>query len=166
MPDRGAEFDAEFWTPVCGAALCGCPCHASCPVTITRKRMTVPVKTWYTSCTCPGADQERQRLDAAGIEFRDFSDVRAEARRHSRARKAAFTAARAGAAGQSREQVRASCVAELKDRGVQVPAAPVLEAIVDRIKGNPRLAARVFGENLVQLGKGLYELSRLFRQRR
>lgn len=128
--------------------------------------MTVPMKAWYTSCTCPGADQERQRLDAAGIEFRDCSDLRDDARRHSQARKDAFAAARAGAAGQSREQVRASYVAELQDRGVQVPAEPVLEAIVDRIKGNPLPAARVFGHNLVQLGKGLYELSRLFRQRR
>lgn len=193
MPDHGAEFDETLRAASCarrghehcphvaglgggfnprrlrpefGAGLCPCSCHASCPVTIPTKRMTVPMKTWYTSCTCRGAEAERQRLDEAGIEVRDFSDVRADVRRQSQARKDAYAAARARAAGRSREQIRDMYVAELQARGLTVPAEPVLDAVVDRINGNPLPAARVLGANLVQLGKTLHELSQLFRRRR
>jgi hypothetical protein len=124
------------------------------------------MKAWYTSCTCPGAEQERQHLDEAGIEVRDFSELREEARRRSKARRAAFEAARACAAGKSREEIREIYVAELRARDLKIPADPVLDAAVERIKGNPLPAARVLGESLVQMGKGLYELSRLFRQGR
>src|SRR5215471_17959850 len=153
MPDRWTEFDQQFRTRACngaahrdcahilgpgggfnprrlrlefGAGLCKCTCHASCPVTITAaKRLTVPMKAWYTSCACPGAEPERRSMDEAGIEIPDF--------------------------------------AELSARGMKVPAEPVLDAIVEHITtGNPLPAARLLGESLVQLGKGLYGLARLF----
>ena len=65
------------------ASLCGCPCHTPCPVTIPARRMTVPWQTWYTSCTCPGAEQERQRLDEAGVKFPNFGELREEGKRRS-----------------------------------------------------------------------------------
>jgi hypothetical protein len=124
------------------------------------------VKAWYTSCTCPGAEQERRAIDEAGIEIRDFDELREETRRRSLVRKEAFGAARARAAGESREEIREIFVAELRARDLKIPAEPVLDAVVEYITGNPLPAARVLGESLVQIGKGIYELSRLFRQGR
>lgn len=162
----GGGFNPRRLRPEFGVGLCRCSCHSSCPVTIAPKRMTVPMKIWYTSCTCPGAGQERQRMDEAGIEIPDFGELREQARRRSRERKEAYEAARARAAGKSRKEIRDIYVAELNARGLEIPAEPFLDADVERIAGNPFPAVRVLGESLVQMGKGLYELSRLFRQGR
>lgn len=148
-----------------GAGLCNCSCHSSCPVTITTKRFTVPVKEWYASCTCPGAGERRQRLDDAGGIPPDFAELREQAEQRSRARREAYEAARARAAGKSRAEIRGIYLAELSARGLRAPTERVLDAVVERIAGNPFPAARVLGESLVQMGKGFYELSRLFRQR-
>jgi hypothetical protein len=190
LPDRWAEFH-EFRTRDCaraahrdcahfvgvggglnprrlrlefGASLCACSCHSSCPVAITTKRFTVPPKEWYASCTCPGAGQARQRFDEAGG-VPDFGELREQAERRSQARKEAYEAARVRAAGKSRAEIRDIYVAELSARGLRVPTERLLDAVVERIAGNPLPAARVLGESLVQMGKGIYELSRLFRQR-
>jgi hypothetical protein len=42
--------------------------------------MTVPLRTWRESYTCPGAEQERRRLADDGVDLRDF-DERWEDRR-------------------------------------------------------------------------------------
>jgi len=68
------------------------------------------------------------------------------------------------AAGKSKAEIAEIYVSELRARGLKVPAEPVLDAIVDRLCGNPLPAARVLGESLAQMGKGLHELSRIFRQ--
>jgi hypothetical protein len=54
---------------------------------------------------------------------------------------------------------------ELNARGMKKPAEPILDAVVERIAGNPLPAVRLLGEIAGQIGKGLYDLSRLFRQR-
>jgi hypothetical protein len=123
------------------------------------------MKTWDTSCTCPGAEQERQRMDDAGLEIPDFGKLREDARRRLRARKDAVEATRARAVGKSREEIREIYAAELRTRGLEIPNAVILDAVADRIDGNPLPAARLMAEGLVQMGKGLYDLSRLFRQR-
>lgn len=122
------------------------------------------MKAWYTSCTCPGADGERQRLDNAGIKVRDFAELREERKRLSRAHQEARAATRARAAGRSREEIREIYIAELRARNLKVPAEPVLDAAVDYITGNPLPAGRVLGESLFQMGKGLYDIARQFRR--
>jgi hypothetical protein len=194
MPVRRAEFRESLRTPACvrqahkdcphisgmggglnprrlrlefGAGLCPCACHSTCPVTVTAERLTVPVKTWDTSCTCLGAPSERQRRAEAGIEIRDFGEMREDALRLSRARKEAYEAARARAAGMSREEIRQIYLAERRERDLTVPSDRVLDAVVERIDtGNPLPAARIAGEGVVRMGKTLYEISRLFRQAR
>jgi hypothetical protein len=146
-----------------GAGLCPCTCHSSCPVAAGGKRLTVPPEVWRESCTCPGAGQERRRLDEAGVEFPDFGKMREDARRRSRARKEAFESARARAAGKGRDEIREIYVAELNARGLRTPREDLLDAAVDRITGNPLPAARLAVKSLVQTGKALHELSRLFR---
>jgi hypothetical protein len=147
-----------------GAGLCPCSCHASCPATPAGKRMTVPFKVWRESCTCPGADAERHRLDGAGLsDPPDFDELREEAQRRSRARKEAYEATRARSAGKSREEIREMYVAESRARGLKVPGDPVLEAVADRITGNPLPAIRLAGESLARMGKALDDLSRHFR---
>jgi hypothetical protein len=127
--------------------------------------MTVPIKTWHTSCTCPGALQERQRLTEAGIDIRDFSEIREDAQRLSRLRREAYEATRARAVGKNREEIREIFLAERRARDLRVPSDRVLDAAVERIvTGNPLPAARIAGESLVRMGKAFYEISRSFGQ--
>jgi hypothetical protein len=159
----GGGFNPRRLRPEFGAGLCPCTCHSSCPVATAGKRLTVSPRAWRESCTCPGAEQERRRLDEAGVEFPEFGEIWADVRRRSRARKEAFESARAQAAGKSREEICGIYVAELRARGLEVPRADLLDAAVERIAGNPLPAARVAVEGLAQMGKALNELSRLFR---
>ena len=160
----GGGFNFLRLRPEIGAGLCPCSCHSSCPATPAGKRLTLAWKTWHTTCTCAGAEGERRRMDEAGIEFPDFGEVREEARRRSQLRKAAFQATLAGAAGKSRAEIRDIYVTELRDRGLTIPPEHILDAIVERINGNPVPAARVAAESLVGIGKGLHELLKLLRQ--
>jgi hypothetical protein len=127
--------------------------------------MTVPPKAWRESCTCPGAEQARRRLDEAGTEFPDFGEMLQDSQHRSRARKEAFESARARAAGKSRDEIRAIYLAELSARGLAAPGEDLLDAIVDQITGNPLPAIRLGAEILAQLGKELRDLSRIFRPR-
>jgi hypothetical protein len=159
----GGGINRRRLRPEFGAGLCPCTCHASCPVTITGRRVTVPMKTWYDSCTCPGADQARQSLDDAGVNP-DFGARWEESRNHSRARKEAFRAAKARAAGKSRAEVRRLYLAELDARDLQIPADPILDAAIDSITGNPLPAARLLGHQLTAMGKEIHKLAKLFTQ--
>lgn len=103
-------------------------------------------------------------MDEAGIKFPDFGEVREEARHRTQLRKEALQATQGRATGKSRAEIREIYVAELRDRGLKIPAEHILDAIVERIKGNPLPAARVASESLVGMGKALHELSKLFRQ--
>ena len=160
----GGGFNSQRLRPEFGVGLCPCDCHSPCPVTVATKRVTVPLKTWYTTCTCPGADGERHSLDEAGLEVGDFSEVWQDARRRARARKEAFAAARARAAGKSRAEIRDIYVEELRARGLKVPADRILDATVEHITGNPVPAVRLGAEGLAQMGKAMREAARLFRQ--
>ena len=146
-----------------GAGLCPCSCHSSCPVTLSGKRMAVPLETWGESCTCPGAEQERRNLEQDGVDPPDFGEMWEDARRRSRARKEAFQAASDRAVGKGRDEIREIFVAELKARGLKKPSNTVLDPVVDRISGNPLPAARLAAESLVQVSKGIHELSRRLR---
>jgi hypothetical protein len=66
----GVGVEVSLWMsrPKFGAMLCECECHSTCP--ITGSRMAVPFRAWRESCSCAGAEQERQRLD--GVEFPGF----------------------------------------------------------------------------------------------
>lgn len=72
----GGGFNPRRFRFESGSELCPCACHASCPVVLTAKRFTVSMTTWDTSCTCPGAQQERRRLAQAGIEISEFAETR------------------------------------------------------------------------------------------
>jgi hypothetical protein len=69
------------------------------------KRLTVSPRAWRESCTCPGAEQERRRLDEAGVEFPEFSEMWDDARRQSRASIEAFESVQTRAAGKSRDEI-------------------------------------------------------------
>jgi hypothetical protein len=64
----GVEVSPWMSRPKCGAMLCECKCHSSCPITGSGE--AIPFRAWRESCSCAGADQERQRLGA--VEFPDF----------------------------------------------------------------------------------------------
>jgi hypothetical protein len=181
MPDRWPHLGEEFeQTPACrraahvdcphlhgagggfnprrlrfefGEQLCECSCHASCPVQYETKRLTISKGTWYTSCTCAGAEVARQRLDRRN---KDSAEVREERQRLRNADREAVEATPARASGRSREEIREIYIAERRARNLQVPAEPVLDAVVEHITtGNPLPAIRVLGETLFQTGKGI-----------
>jgi hypothetical protein len=158
----GGGINPRRLRPEFGAALCPCPCHASCPATITTRRMTIPLKTWYDTCTCPGAD--RRHFDDAGPPP-DFSTQWEEARARSRASREAFAATKARAAGLDREQIRQAYIAELRARSLKIPPDPVLKVAVDSLMGNPLPAARLLGQNLTAMGKEIHKLIKLFTPR-
>jgi hypothetical protein len=65
----GGGFNPRRLRLESGAGLCGCSCHSSCPVTMPTGRMTVPMATWYQTCTCPGAEPARRDMPDALIRF-------------------------------------------------------------------------------------------------
>jgi hypothetical protein len=103
-------------------------------------------------------------MDEAGIKFPDFGEVREETRRRTQLRKEALRTTQGRATGKSRAEIRDIYVAELRDRSLKIPPEHILDAIVERIVGNPLPAARVASESLVEMGKGLHQLFKLFRQ--
>jgi hypothetical protein len=62
----GVEVSPWMSCPKFGAVLC--ECHSSCPITGSGE--AVPFRAWRESCSCAGAERERQRLD--GAEFPGF----------------------------------------------------------------------------------------------
>jgi hypothetical protein len=156
----GGGFNPRRLRLEAGAGLCPCSCHSSCPVGLSGKRMTVPLKAWRESCTCPGAEQVRRRLAEADVDLRDFEERWEERRNRSRARRdagqAAQQAAQARAAGKGRDEIREIYIAELNARGLTQPSDTILDVTVDSISGKPFPTVR----SLVALGKEIRELSR------
>jgi hypothetical protein len=132
-----------------GQTLCKCECHSSCPV--TSNRTTVPAQIWRESCTCPGAEDKRSRLD----QIPDLSKDVARTPHSSPACREAFVAARARGAGRSRVRVKDLYKAELRARGLDIPPEIILDADVSRITADYLAAARLFGRWLAGLAKRL-----------
>jgi hypothetical protein len=126
--------------------------------------MTVPWRAWWASCTCPGADQVRRRMEEAGVEFADPGEMWEKVQRDSAARSEVFRSARDRAAGRSRDEVREIYLAELRSRGLPVPSGDVVNATVELIMGSPLSAARLMGEGLIETGKLLHGVFKIFRQ--
>jgi hypothetical protein len=152
----GGGFNPRRLRLEAGAGLCPCSCHSSCPVALSDKRITVPLKTWHESCTCPGAEQERRRLDEAGADLRGFDERREDARGRSRARREAFQAAQARATGRGRDEIREIYIAELNARDLPIPRDAILDLAVDNISGKPFPTVR----SLVAMGREMRDLSR------
>jgi hypothetical protein len=119
-------------------ALCGCSCHASCPL---ADRMPVPLTIWQQLCTCPGGDKQRGWKEDPDEPFPGFRESRKRSQRKSQerreARRQAFDAARNAAAGMGRSQIRDLYIAELGNRGQDIPPEPLLEADLDLLTGHP-----------------------------
>jgi hypothetical protein len=81
-----------------------------------------------------------------------FSEDMAAAPHDARARKEAFEAARARAAGKSREQVTDLYKAELRTRGMEIPPKPILDAKVSPMAGDYLSAGRLFDRSRAGLG--------------
>jgi hypothetical protein len=155
----------SLWPPSqLGAILCRCPCHSSCPVTPATGQATVSAKSWHSSCTCPGADLTRHRIDEAGAEVLDSGELRDKTKRDIQARSEAFRAAQDRAVGRSREEVRQIYIAELRSRGLPMPSESRLHATVERIMGNPLPSARLAGEYLIQTGRLLHGINKIIWQ--
>ena len=148
--------------PQPGAIMCRCSCHSSCPVTPASGQGRVSAKVWYSSCTCPGADLTRQRMDEAGAEVLDSDELWEKAKRDVQMRSEAFRAAHDRAAGRSREEVRDIYMAELRSRGLAMPSESALDAAVESIMGNPLPSARLMGEGLIETGKLLHGIFKIF----
>jgi hypothetical protein len=151
MCGLGGGFNPRRFRVEFGAALCKCDCHSPCP--ITGSRVTVPVKSWQDSCSCTGAAQERGRQAQTGTGFPDFKAHMARSQRQAEARREAFRAAEARAAGRSREEIREIYLSELRIRDLKIPPEEALDAKVDAIAGDYRASARLFGQAVRDLTK-------------
>jgi hypothetical protein len=141
-----------------GAPLCPCDCHASCPVTTSDDRLTVPTRSWLESCTCPGGEQQRREVAEAGIEPFD------EYWRHRHAHKAALDAARARSRGRSRAEARDIYAAELRARGLPALPDAILDAAAPGLVASRAERMMMFGRAVTEttpaLIKDLYRLRR------
>jgi len=97
-------------------ALCGCDCHAACPLT---GQADVTDREWETSCSCPGAQLPR-----------DFYRNRREDDQRLRA---AAVAVQAESAGKTRTQIRELLINELKTGPGPLPSSDDLDFAVDYI---------------------------------
>jgi hypothetical protein len=153
----GTGFNLSKLRPDLGVSLCACDCHASCPVSDDKQLaallVSVTARTWRESCTCPGADAERSRWEQEGFEPADTDEVWDRSRQRQQSIQEAFDAAKAQAAGKSREQIRELYLAELHARGQQTPQQEALDATVAAIAGNPLPTARIMGRAVIDLVK-------------
>jgi len=95
-----------------------------------------------------------------GVEFPEFSEFVARARRDSQARKEAMDAVRVRAAGLSREQIKDLYQAELRARGLEVSPDVILDAHVSVIAGDCHPDVRLLGRALADLARLLGGLGR------
>jgi hypothetical protein len=95
----------------------------------------------------------RQALAAPGAEIPDLKEYLAQARRRSQTRREAFDAAKAQAAGKTREQIRDLYAAELRSRRLEMPPGEILDAEMDAITGDYRPGMRLMGRALSDLPK-------------
>src|SRR5258708_12292349 len=101
-------------------------------------------------------------MDERGVEFPGSGELWEKARRHNQARSEAFRAARARAAGLSREDVREIYIAELRARDLPIPSERALDAAIETIMGNPLPSARLLGEGLIETGQLLRREFKIF----
>jgi hypothetical protein len=134
-----------------GVQLCRCSCHEACPA--TSNRLAVPFKVWQESCTCPAAEQERQRQRERGFDPPDFAGLRQEAEHKRRERRAAYEAASRASDGKSKAEIQEIYADELRARNLQVPQQEFLSAVADRILGNPLPSYMLLGQSCVRVGK-------------
>jgi hypothetical protein len=103
-------------------------------------------------------------MEESGWDPRDISREAEEIRRKARARKDAFNAARARAAGKNQDEIREIYTAELRARGLNADGGPRTDADVAWIAGNPLPMLLLEGKGLVRIGKGLRDFVKLVRQ--
>jgi hypothetical protein len=117
--------------------LCGCACHAACPL---ADQAPVPLTVWQQLCTCPGGERYRVWKEDPGEPWPGSKEAREESQRKNRrraeARRQAFEAARDAAHGKTRDQVRDLYIAGLRARGQEVPPGRLLEAELEFLTGH------------------------------
>lgn len=117
--------------------LCGCDCHASCPL---AGRAPVALTVWQQLCACSGGAKHRAWSEDAREPWPGAADAWEKSRRETvlrrSARREAFRAAHAAAHGKSRAQVLDLYRAELQARDQELPAEPFLGAQLDLLTGH------------------------------
>jgi len=97
------------------------------------------------------------------VQFPDFRALLDQKRRDSQARKEAYQAVRAAAAGKSRADIREMYEAELRSRGLRVPPDDVIDASVEAITGNYVPSVRALGRSFADMGSGVVQLAKVLR---
>jgi hypothetical protein len=92
-------------------------------------------------------------MDQEGEEFPDFREERAKYQRAAQLRREAVQAARARAAGRSRDEIKDLYITELRARGLKSPPDAVLDADVAAITGDYLPSARLLGHSLATVGE-------------
>lgn len=117
--------------------LCGCNCHASCPL---ADRAPVPLTVWQQLCVCPGGERYRVWKEDAKEPWPGAAESWERTRRKTVhrifVRREAFRAAEAVANGKTRAQVRDIYLAELRARDQETPPEPFLEVDLDLLTGH------------------------------
>ncbi|MGD0883000.1 MAG: hypothetical protein ABSB09_15660 [Acidimicrobiales bacterium] len=142
-------------------ALCGCTCHAGCPLTGQADGHG-----WPDRCTCVGTVSVRWMAERRRPPS-DFATIFRQSRDRARLRRSARDAVQVRAAGRTRDEVSRLIDEEWTSRGLDPPAEPVRGMELDRImdpsdrRVKDALTAADVAATLV---KGSFRLARLIRQ--
>lgn len=117
--------------------LCGCDCHASCPL---AGRAPAFLTAWRQCCACPGGARYRVWDEDAQEPWPGAQEARERSRRESvlrmSARREAMRAAQAASRGKTRAQVLDIYSAELRARDLDLPPEPFLDIYLDFLTGH------------------------------
>jgi hypothetical protein len=117
-----------------GEVLCRCSCHSACPL---AGQDNVSPRDWSDSCSCPGAEREREAEARRGGRPPEFGEILRARRENRQRRHEAINAVRSRSAGRSRQEIRQVLVGELHSRKLDIPTDQVLDSIVDSIAHPP-----------------------------
>jgi hypothetical protein len=118
--------------------LCRCACHAVC--LLADRMPTVSLTVWQALCECPGAEKQRSWKENSSEPWPGAKEVWERTLRKSRERNEAHRqarrATREAAGGMSRSEIRDMFIAELQERGQEIPPEPFLDAHIDLLTGH------------------------------
>ena len=118
-------------------ALCGCDCHAFCPL---ADRAPVPLAVWQQLCACPDGARHRAWKEDVREPWPGAQEAWEKGRRKSvlrtSARREALRAAQAASQGKTRAQVLDIYSAELRARDQELPPEPFLDIDLDLLTGH------------------------------
>jgi hypothetical protein len=158
----GGGLDATRKSLGFGLVLCECSCHAACSL---AGQSTVSWKDWNESCSCPGADRQREEQTRRGDHPPDFRETLHATRQNRLQRRQAIDAVRSRSTGKSPEEIRQLIMDEFRARNLTMPSDQVMDVFVHSamLPDSPLGAVRMISRAVGALAGDMRQIVQLFR---